>query len=261
MNRNNYALFCYKVHQLTGLNLALYKDRQMKRRLNAFMYTLEVNNYLELGRKLEQDKAALDKFCKFVTINVTEFFRGSEQFKTLQEKILPQLIRPGVTFKAWSAGCSDGSEPYSLVMILEEMGLTNYQIHATDLNSDMLAKAKVGVYAKSALEKVPDALVAKYFVKASDKAYQFDSTKARNVKFYQQDLLKDPYKKCFDLIICRNVVIYFTEEAKDLVFMKMAKSLRKGGILFVGGTESILAAEALGLKTELPFFYRKDTIN
>lgn len=256
--RDEYSVFCSEIYRITGINLALYKDQQMKRRLNTFMHKLRVESYDQLAKKIEKDQTALKMFHEFVTINVTDFFRDNEQFETLRKRILPQLVKSGSPFRAWSAGCSDGREAYSLLMMLEEMGVTDYQIHGTDLDERILEKARQGIYNEEAVHKVPAHLLAKYFTKLPDGNYQFAPEKARKVQFYKHDLLADEYRKGFDLIVCRNVVIYFTEEAKDFVFAKMAKSLKPDGILFVGGTESILAPKALGLTPVLPFFYKRD---
>ncbi len=257
MTEDSYLYFCRKVKQLIGLDLTAYKDRQMKRRLGTFMLRLEVNDYIELAKLLEKDKEALDKFRNFLTINVSEFFRNPEQFQTLKDKIIPSLMSPGKPLRIWSAGCSDGSEPYTILMILEELGIRNYQLIASDIDLEILERAKVGIYKKDSLRNVPPSLLDKYFIKGQDELYQFFPQLSKQVKFKRQNLLEDPYDKDLDLILCRNVVIYFTEEAKNKVFLKMAESLRPEGVLFVGGTESILTPKSLGLQTVLPFFYRK----
>jgi len=255
--QDNYLLFCQKVHQLIGLDLALYKDRQMKRRLGTFMTRLGVSNYLELANLLSKDEEALEKFKNFLTINVSEFFRNPDQFEVLKSKVLTDLIRPNKTFKVWSAGCSDGSEPYTLVIILEELGVKNYQILATDLDEEILARAKTGIYKADSLRNVLPELLNKYFLKGEGDIYQFHPNLAQKVKYLQHDLLSGQYEKNYDLILCRNVVIYFTEEAKNQVFMKMSQALRQEGVLFVGGTESILTPKKFGLQTIYPFFYKK----
>lgn len=260
MTEDGYGVFSHRVHQLIGLDLSSYKDRQMKRRLSTFMMRLGVDNYFELADKIGKDKDALEKFKKFLTINVTEFFRNPEQFKILEEKVLPTLIenlKPGQPLRIWSAGCSDGSEPYTVVIILEEMGVKNYQIIATDLDTEILEKAKLGIYRQESLKNVAPGFLAKYFISGNDGLLQFEPKYAQKVKFSRQDLLKDRYDKDLDLIICRNVVIYFTEEAKNQVFRRMTESLKEDGVLFVGGTESILSPKNLGLKTVFPFFYKK----
>ncbi|HHY19330.1 MAG TPA: protein-glutamate O-methyltransferase CheR [Firmicutes bacterium] len=257
MREDAYMVFCHKVKQLIGIDLTAYKDRQMKRRLGTFMLRLGVNDYLELAELIEKDREALDKFRNFLTINVSEFFRNAEQFEILKEKILPTFIDSNKSLRIWSAGCSDGSEPYTLVIILEELGVKNYELLASDIDFEILQRAKMGVYKQDSLRNVPPALLGKYFLKGEDELYQFLPSYTKKVKFFQHDLLKDRYERNLDLILCRNVVIYFTEEAKTRVFTKMSESLRQEGVLFVGGTESILAPKKLGLQTVYPFFYRK----
>ncbi len=257
MPDDNYQLFCKRIHQLIGLDLALYKDKQMKRRIGTYMTRLGVSNYLELANLLSKDEEALNSFKEFLTINVSEFFRNPEQFEILKTKIMPEIIRPNSRFRVWSAGCSDGCEPYTLVIILEELGIKNYEILATDFDVGILARAKTGAYKIDSLRNVSPILLNKYFLKGEGDIYQFNPKLAMQVKFLHHDLLSGKYEKNLDLILCRNVVIYFTEEAKNQVFMKMSQALRQDGVLFVGGTESILAPKKFGFQTIYPFFYKK----
>ena len=157
----------------------------------------------------------------------------------------------------WSAACSTGDEPYSLVMALSRhLPLNQIKIYATDLDKQVIAKAKVGLYSDKSIVSVPDDLKKKYFTQVGPSYKIADEIKAR-VEFKEHNLLKDAYPTDCHLIVCRNVLIYFTEEAKDEVFRKYLKSLAKGGVLFIGSTEQIINYTEMGYERKNSFFYQR----
>ncbi len=173
--------------------------------------------------------------------------------------VIPYLLNKfGNKLKIWSAACSTGDEPYSLVMLLSKsMPLSRIKIIATDIDKQVLEKAKLGLYNVKSLQGLPPAYVTKYFREINSNTYQIlDSVKAC-VEFKQHDLLKDAYPSQCDLIVCRNVLIYFTEDAKDDIYKKFNASLKKDGILFVGSTEQIIQPQNLQFATYKSFFYKK----
>ena len=172
--------------------------------------------------------------------------------------MFPELIRKfGKNLKIWSAACSTGDEPYSLVMALSRhLPLNNIRIYATDLDKQILEKAKVGLYAEKSLAGVPKDLKAKYFTKVGS-SYRISDEIKKRVTFKQHNLIKDKYETGYHLIVCRNVLIYFTEEAKDEVFTKYFKSLASGGVLFIGSTEQIMNYKDIGYDRKSSFFYTK----
>jgi len=132
--------------------------------------------------------------------------------------------------KIWSAACSTGEEPYTLAMILSNLvPLSQIEILATDLDENVLARAKLGMYPERSLNEVPEEIKRKYFEKKAD-FYRVDEEIKRRVTFKKQNLFADRFEQGFDLIICRNVLIYFTEEAKNLLYEKFSASLRSGGV-------------------------------
>jgi chemotaxis protein methyltransferase CheR len=158
----------------------------------------------------------------------------------------------------WSAGCSIGAEPYSLAIIMKEMTpTTRHRILASDLDIEILAKAKRGVYTDNELKAITPQRLAKYFDKVEDDKFAVKSDIKSCIEFKRHNLLKDPFENNFDLILCRNVVIYFTEEAKDQLYANFFRALKPGGILFVGATEAILNFRKLGYTSFQPFFYQK----
>ena len=161
--------------------------------------------------------------------------------------------------KIWSAACSTGEEPYSLAMLLDKyMILDNVEILATDIDKDVLSKARKGIYSEKSLENLPKMFKRKYFSMTDDKMlYKIDSQIKNSVTFRQHDLLKDPYPQNCHLIVCRNVMIYFTEEAKTKLYKRFHGSLHDEGIFFVGSTEQIILPQRYNFEPVETFFYRK----
>ncbi len=254
----SYEDFKKSVFQLIKLDLNAYKERQMKRRIDALISKHKFESYLEFIKALKVDKDLLDEFVNYLTINVSEFYRNPEQWKVLENDILPEIIHSGAPLKIWSAACSTGEEPYSLVMLLSKfMPLNKIKIYATDIDEQVLEKAQSGIYNEKYVKSLPDEFKTKYFTYHNDKSLQISSLIKNQVEFRKHDLLKDPYPTDCDIIVCRNVMIYFTEEAKTDIYIAFHKALKPGGYLFVGSTEQIIQATELGFKSFKSFFYSK----
>ena len=143
-------------------------------------------------------------------------------------------------------------------MILNKfLPLENISILATDIDNEAMAKAKMGIYSTRSLKDLPREYLDKHFTKINDDMYQISEKVRKCVQFKQFNLLRDPYPKGMDVIICRNVLIYFTEEAKDEIFMEFSKSLVKNGVLFIGSTEQIMNYQKYNIRPIETFFYRK----
>ena len=136
------------------------------------------------------------------------------------------------------------------------MPLNKIEIIATDIDLQVIEKAKAGLYADKSLKALPKEFVDKYFEKINDRTYAISDEIKSRVKFKQHNLLKDEYPNNCDLIVCRNVMIYFTEEAKVDIYQNFNKALKPGGILFVGSTEQMVQPKALGYNSVYSFFYR-----
>ncbi|WP_079509554.1 CheR family methyltransferase [Mesobacillus jeotgali] len=253
----DYEIFISKIYQKTGINLALYKEAQMKRRLTSLYQKKGYASFQEFYQALDKDRQLLNEFLDRMTINVSEFFRNSKRWEVLDKTILPELLRKNPNPKIWSAACSTGEEPYTLSMVLSKhMPLSKIQVLATDIDENVLAKAKLGVYTERALNEAPKDMVNKFFNKEGPYYTVADEIK-RTVAFKKQNLLADRYSGPFDLIVCRNVLIYFTEEAKESIYHKFSAALKPGGILFVGSTEQIFNPGTYEFETAETFFYRK----
>lgn len=254
---SDYTQFIANVKKKTGIDLSLYKEAQMKRRLTSLYEKRKCRDFTEYFDLIRSDRSMMDEFLDRMTINVSEFYRNGQRWEVLDTKIIPQLMKQSKTLKCWSAACSTGEEPYSMAMVLSNhMPLREVSILATDLDQGVLEKAKVGLYPDRSLKEVPADVKKKYFTQEGQ-FYQVTDEVKRTVAFKKHNLLEDSYGSGFDLIVCRNVMIYFTEEAKDQIYTNFAKALKPGGILFVGSTEQIFSPDRYGLESEETFFYKK----
>ncbi|MGE4271281.1 MAG: protein-glutamate O-methyltransferase CheR [Desulfitobacterium sp.] len=257
LENTTYEWFVKAFHPKSGLDLNFYKQNQMERRINSFMSSRGYKNYPEFIKALDLDKDLYDAFFKHLTINVTQFFRDTNQWKTLREEILPKLLEKKAPIKIWSAGCSSGQEPYSMaITLMEYFPQARFTILASDIDVNVLEQAKKGIYKEADFASTAPELIPKYFTPV-DGGYQIKDQVKRAVTFQKQNLLTDRFDSGFDLLACRNVVIYFTEDAKDMLYRKFADSLNPGGILFTGSTEHLFGMSHLGFKLVSSFFYQK----
>ncbi|HAQ08742.1 MAG TPA: chemotaxis protein CheR [Bacillus bacterium] len=255
--QQDYENFISKIHQRTGINLGLYKEAQMKRRLTSLYQKKGFSNFAEFFLALSKDSDLMNEFLDRMTINVSEFYRNAKRWEVLEKSILPELIQKNGNLKIWSAACSTGEEPYTLAMVLSKhLPLSKIQILATDIDDNVLAKAKIGVYSERALNEAPKDVVNKFFVKEGS-YFKVKKDIRDTVTFKKLNLLADPFGGPFDLIVCRNVLIYFTEEAKDGLYHKFSSALKTHGILFVGSTEQIFNPSTYQFETADTFFYRR----
>ena len=254
----DYEYFKKAVYDLTKIDLNAYKEKQMKRRIDTLISKNKIVGYDNYVSVLKNDSARFEEFVNYLTINVSEFYRNVDQWQLLDKDIFPELIqRYGKNLKIWSAACSTGDEPYSLVMALSRhLPLSQIKIYATDLDKQVIARARTGLYPEKSITAVPLDLKNKYFRREGD-SYRISNEVKACVEFREHNLLKDPYPAECHLIVCRNVLIYFTEEAKDAVFRKFFKSLTGGGILFIGSSEQIINHKEIGYFRKNAFYYQR----
>jgi chemotaxis protein methyltransferase CheR len=232
----------------------------MRRRLNAYVEHSASKNVIEFCQNIEKNPQALEELLNYIAINVSEFFRDTLLFNQLENNIMPMLLKQNPQLRIWSAGCSHGEEPYTLAMILDRMAPSQFHtILATDIDEEALRKAKAGgPYSSDVMKGISPEILGKYFIKQPDGSYKVCDKLKQRISFKRHNLLVDAYEQKFDLILCRNVTIYFTDEAKNEIYRKFLNSLREGGILFTGGTEVILNASDIGLKSmKSAAFYQK----
>jgi chemotaxis protein methyltransferase CheR len=255
----DYEPFCVAVRKLCGIDLLQYKRGQMERRIRSFITTRGAGDLMAYAAMLRADKAELDKFLDRVTINVSQLWRNPEQWEVLEEKILPDLASTATgPLRAWSAGCSYGAEAYTLAALCRRaIPRAQVGILGTDIDARMIQRARAGVFTAEDARDAPTATLASHFSMVDGAWHAGDELK-RLVRFETGDLLTvRPAAGSFDLVLCRNTVIYFNEDVRDALHGRLAASLRSGGRLVVGATERVSDPAGHGLAPESPFVYRK----
>lgn len=257
MNDQEFDYLKQRVGTLVGIDLESYKGAQMRRRLETFVATQGMPP-LAFCNLLARDKGMLAKLRDFLTINVTEFFRDREQYQALRTAILPQLLRRSNRLNVWSAGCSSGAEAYSMAIVLHEISPGQpHRILASDIDEGALAVGRAGgPYGAGDVKNVDRLLLQQYFTRSGN-AHMVNPAIRGRVEFRQHNLLGERFEAGFDLIVCRNVTIYFSEAAKLKLLQGFRSSLKDEGILFIGATETLLSAPSLGFEWIGKCFYRK----
>lgn len=256
---NGYEDFKKDILGLTKIDLNSYKEKQMKRRIDTLIGKNGISSYKDYVALIKKNEEKFEQFVNFLTINVSEFYRNPEQWEILDKNVFPALIkRFGKNLKIWSAACSTGDEPYSLVMALSRhVPINQIRITATDIDKQVLDKARMGIYNEKSIAAVPADFKKKYFTKIGS-SYQISNEIKRQVEFKEHNLLRDSYPVGCHLIVCRNVLIYFTEEAKEEIYKKFNAALASEGILFIGSTEQIMNYRELGFNRSKSFFFEKE---
>lgn len=260
MNDQEYAYLKTTIQRLTDIDLGSYKSQQMRRRLDGFITRYSPGGVAVFCKTLDREPGVLSKLKDFLTINVSEFFRDSGQFSILKTQIMPRLLRQSPALNIWSAGCSIGAEAYSLAITLEEIAPgRKHRILATDLDTEILKKAAAGgPYSRAEIGNVDRLRLRRHFI-PGDKGYVVSDNIKKIVEFRQQNLLAGNFEKAFDLILCRNVMIYFSDEAKAKLHQGFCASLKEDGILFLGGTEGLSDPNELGVIRLHSSMYQKST--
>ena len=239
------------------MDLSAYKSNQMNRRLSNLISRSGSSSVDDYIRMLEKSPELKQKLADFITINVSEFFRNKELFLELEDKIKTILLNRSEKLKIWSAACSNGAEPYSVALILDKLTpRVKHTIIGTDIDQTILDTAKKGIYGPNDIKNVDKDVIEKYF-KLDNGKYILNPEITNRVNLKKHDLILDNYDKGFDLIICRNVVIYFTQEVKEKIYRKFYDSLCMGGLLFVGATESIYNYKEYGFDKASTFIYQR----
>ena len=259
---NEFQAFKQEASEILNLDLGGYKEKRIERRTKSLMKRYEISDFEECSTRLKEDIKFREAYLNHFTINTSEFFRNPKNYEYLEDKILPQLLEENRKINIWSAPCSNGAEPYTIAILLEEMGVrsSNYYILGSDLDPEILSAAKKGVYSPSAVKNVPDKIFNKYFeeIDGQFKRYQLSSKILNKVNFEQKDLINGKFKKDdWDLIISRNFFIYLTKEYKNLMIEKFTNVLKDNRYFFIGSTEFIFGSEKFNLKKENLSFYKK----
>ena len=212
------------------------------------------------------NKEELKSFLDSITTNLTRFFRNQPHFDALEKFVIPELInnikKGGNVIRIWSAGCSTGEEPYTIAMLLSEIlpPSWRFEILASDLSMKCLMTAKEGLYADTKIDGIPPHYLAKYFDKV-DGGYHVHADLQSKIKFDYHNLKNDGGQRGFDIVFCRNVIIYFDEAAQTAVINRFWDAMAAKSFLFIGHSESLFGMNTKFefLKTEWTTLYRKFT--
>jgi chemotaxis protein methyltransferase CheR len=254
---DDFVALCELVRRLCGVDLLQYKRGQMERRVRTFAQRRGTPDLAAYGARLKADADELDAFLDRVTINVSHLWRHEDQWTALGRQILPELAERG-RVRCWSAGSSYGAEALTLAAVAREAGV-RVEIHGTDLDRRMVERARKGSFTAEDARTAPPALLKKWFDPADDGGWQAKGELLRMTRFEVGDLLRMPVPTGrYDLIMCRNTVIYFTEEVRDALHGRLAAALAPGGYLVVGTSERVADPRALDLTSPFHFIYRKN---
>jgi chemotaxis protein methyltransferase CheR len=250
--------FCTGVRRLCGIDLSQYKRAQMERRIRSFALRRGSTRLADYLGVLSESKEELDAFLDRVTINVSQLWRNPEQWELLRHRVLPEFADRG-RLRAWSAGCSYGAEAYTLAAICAEvLPRARVEIVGTDIDRRMVERARAGIFSTDDARDAPRAQRARWLHERDDGRLHADPKLRTLCRFETGDLLTmRPAQQAFDLVLCRNTVIYFTPDVKDALHARIAAALVPGGYVMVGSTERIAEPARLGLEIAHPFVYRR----
>ena len=246
-----FSRICELVREHTGIALSDAKRQMVYARLVRRLRALRLPNFGEYLLLLERgEPVELEEFTNAITTNLTSFFRESHHFEYLSDKLLPAIApaaRASSRLRIWSSACSTGEEPYSIAMVLrEKQALLNgidVKILATDLDSKVLAAAEAGIYPAERLQQMAASRVREFFRESAGSpqgSVKVSPALRQLITFKQLNLMHDwPMRGPFDVIFCRNVVIYFDVETKRTLFQRMAEMQPPGAILFLGHSENL----------------------
>jgi chemotaxis methyl-accepting protein methylase len=257
-----------KISRKAGLSLDAYKDKCLRRRIAVRMRASGAHSYADYAAVLDRDPEEYARLKDTITINVTRFYRNGETWELIRKTVLPQIC--GETrgpIRAWSAGCASGEEPYTLAMLMAEYfesrgraeQLERVTVDATDIDRECLQRARVARYRPESLAEVPAGLLTRYFEQISGE-YQVIERIRRQVVVCPADLCAEPPPGGrYDLILCRNVIIYFERPMQERIFATFADALAPGGFLILGKVESLSgrAREQLTLLDPRERIYRR----
>ncbi len=237
-----------KIRSDTGFDVRQYKPSFIKRRLAIRLRARGSNSYRGYMRLLDDDPDEYRSLLDCLTINLSCFFRDEAAFKAVRDVVLAPLIRAKRErrerqIRVWSAGCAKGEEAYSVAILLHELlgsAINDWSIdiRGTDCDARALARARRGIYEDFSLRDVDEAYVRGYFLR--DRGYEIKPEIKALVKFEQHDLITDPPPQRLDLILCRNVLFYFSREQQERLLRCFHTALNKGGYLVIGRTEILL---------------------
>jgi chemotaxis protein methyltransferase CheR len=254
---DDFVSFCDGVRAVCQVDLSQYKRSQMERRVRSFAKRKGITDLSQYLLLLRRSTDEVDEFLDRVTINISQLWRNPEQWTLLGDKVISELAETG-RLRCWSAGSSYGAEAYTLAAVAAEIAPeATTLIRGTDIDRRMVVLAREGFFTEDDARTAPRRQLDRWFEQAPG-GYQARPELKRVVRFDVGDLLRlQPKRNAYDLVLCRNTVIYFNDEVRDALHARLAESLRPGGYLMVGSTERVTNAADMGLVPAHSFTYRK----
>lgn len=270
LSQSEFEQLSLAIKKRTGLLLRSDKIGEFQKRLSAASFTSGIQNARDLIRNIESSPEALQNLVNLLTVGESYFFRNRPHFEALQRRIFPQLIEDAKRdrkLRIWSAGCARGEEPYSIAILLHKhfpmIREWDVLIEASDINTSFLQQAKQAIYPKWSLRGLDADLIGRYFVRTSDDRYRLDPAVKSRVTFTQHNLndvnqIDASADRRWDLVLCRNVLIYFAHDAVQRTVSNIETGLRPGGYLLTGHSEALASCFGLELLySDSTFYYRR----
>lgn len=257
MSNSEYIYFLNCVYREFGLNLSSYEQKFLKRRLGQRLAANNCDSYEKYLNIIVNDPSEKKNLLNEIGINVTEFFRDTSMWKVLADRVIPEVLHPGrinseSVFNFWSSACNTGEEPYSLAILIKEflkskMQMNKISILATDINQRVIQKAQETRYIADRIKNVGPNILSKYFTSLGvadvngipEEQYQLNGDTRGMVEFKECDILNNFHHRNMDIILCRNVLIYFTKKAQADLLSRFHESLKPQGFLVLGKCETL----------------------
>ncbi len=247
-NEVDFKFILDKIQRNKGADFSHYRTGTLKRRIDSRLRQAGCKDYSDYIIYLNKNPEEYDNLISAITINVTEFFRNPETFDVLKNKVIPEIVRvkrgqSKKVIRAWSAGTSNGEEAYSLAILFleilqENIADFNIVVYGTDVDPVCIEKGKAGIYTTGNTKEINKERLGKYFDKRGEN-YEVNDSVKKLTRFMAHNLVSDEFMKHLDLILCRNVVIYFTKPLQEMVYNNFSRVLNKEGFLVLGKVESL----------------------
>ncbi len=229
-----------------NVNHKAYKEKYFLRRIWSRMIRHKATSYYDYIKVIKNSPGEINELIDTLSINVTRFFRDIDLFKKLDQELLPEICgKDNKSVRAWSAGCAVGAEAYSIAIMISKIRHNDFQnvkIYATDICQDFLNKARKGVYSEDLLSELSPSQIIAFFHKVDQGLFHINSDIRNTVTFKQHDLRVPPPFKDLDLILCRNVLIYFSIQESEMLFKRFHNALKSNGYLVLGKCELVPAS-------------------
>ena len=268
LNGSTLAMLIALVRKHTGINMSERKSILLQGRLRPRMRTLAIDSYEEYLMLVERGGAEVFRFIDLVTTNDTLFFRTPAVWNHFAQYFLPEwhALALGRPLRIWSAAAASGEEAYSIAMLCEEFQAREpafrYQVLATDISQEILAKARTGQYGGRSVERIKQShprMFAKYMVDTDDGGARVAEVVKRQLTFSIHNLMKPMLQEVFDIVFLRNVLIYFEDDVSEIILREVAASMKPGATLVLGESESIVRIKTAFI-FQSPLIYRRGEV-